>query len=67
MPVPDTDADTWLIVDRFEELYTLGADPADRDAFIDRLVAATDAGSRLRVVIAVRADFLGRCVPNTPV
>ncbi|WP_193501108.1 WD40 repeat domain-containing protein [Streptomyces coeruleorubidus] len=63
-PVPDTDADTWLIVDQFEELYTLGADPADRDTFIDRLVAATDADSRLRVVIAVRADFLGRCAEH---
>jgi WD40 repeat protein len=64
MPVPGTDADTWLIVDQFEELYTLGADPADRDTFIDRLVAATDADSRLRVVIAVRADFLGRCAEH---
>ncbi|MFJ4567618.1 WD40 repeat domain-containing protein [Streptomyces caelestis] len=63
-PVPDTDADTWLIVDQFEELYTLGADPADRDVFIDRLVAATAADSRLRVVIAVRADFLGRCAEH---
>ncbi|MGX1562552.1 nSTAND1 domain-containing NTPase [Streptomyces sp. NPDC055506] len=63
-PVPGTDADTWLIVDQFEELYTLGADPAARDAFIDRLVAATDADSRLRVVIAVRADFLGRCAEH---
>lgn len=63
-PVSGTDADTWLIVDQFEELYTLGADPADRDAFIDRLVAATDADSRLRVVIAVRADFLGRCAEH---
>ncbi|MFF5518787.1 nSTAND1 domain-containing NTPase [Streptomyces coeruleorubidus] len=63
-PLPDTDADTWLIVDQFEELYTLGADPADRDTFIDRLVAATDADSRLRVVIAVRADFLGRCAEH---
>ncbi|MEV0224069.1 WD40 repeat domain-containing protein [Streptomyces sp. NPDC050704] len=65
IPVPGTDADTWLIVDQFEELYTLGADPADRDTFIDRLVAATDADSRLRVVIAVRADFLGRCAEHS--
>ncbi|MFG3004425.1 nSTAND1 domain-containing NTPase [Streptomyces calvus] len=64
VPVPGTDADTWLVVDQFEELYTLGADPADRDAFIDRLLAATDADSRLRVVIAVRADFLGRCAEH---
>lgn len=65
VPVPDTDADTWLIVDQFEELYTLGADPADRDTFIDRLLAATHADSRLRVVIAVRADFLDRCTEHS--
>ncbi|MEU2066927.1 nSTAND1 domain-containing NTPase [Streptomyces anulatus] len=65
VPVPGTEADTWLIVDQFEELYTLGADPADRDAFIDRLITATDVGSRLRVVIAVRADFLGRCAEHS--
>ncbi len=63
-PVPDTDADTWLIVDQFEELYTLCTDPAERDAFVDRLLAATAPGSRLRVVVAVRADFLGRCAEH---
>ncbi|MEV6957832.1 WD40 repeat domain-containing protein [Streptomyces sp. NPDC051207] len=63
-PVPDTDADTWLIVDQFEELYTLCADPAARDGFVDRLLAATAPDSRLRVVIAVRADFLGRCAEH---
>lgn len=63
-PVPDTDADTWLIVDQFEELYTLCADPAERNAFVDRLLTATGPGSRLRVVVAVRADFLGRCAEH---
>ncbi|WP_437010392.1 nSTAND1 domain-containing NTPase [Streptomyces sp. enrichment culture] len=63
-PVPDTDADTWLIVDQFEELYTLCADPAERTAFVDRLLAAAAPGSRLRVVVAVRADFLGRCAEH---
>ncbi|MGW0509268.1 nSTAND1 domain-containing NTPase [Streptomyces olivaceoviridis] len=63
--VPDDDAgDTWLIVDQFEELYTLCADPAERDRFIDRLLTATDPAGRLRVVIAVRADFLGRCAEH---
>ncbi|MFI9247942.1 hypothetical protein ACIGXF_36475 [Streptomyces sp. NPDC053086] len=60
----DGDGDTWLIVDQFEELYTLCQDPAERDQFIDRLLAATDAASHLRVVIAVRADFLGRCAEH---
>ncbi|MEU6669221.1 hypothetical protein [Streptomyces sp. NPDC046727] len=60
----DADGETWLIVDQFEELYTLCTDPAERDQFIDRLLIATDAASRLRVVIAVRADFLGRCAEH---
>lgn len=60
----DADGDTWLIVDQFEELYTLCHDPAERDQFIDRLLTATDPGSRLRIVIAVRADFLGRCAAH---
>ena len=60
----DGDGDTWLIVDQFEELYTLCHDPAERDQFIDRLLTATDPGCRLRVVIAVRADFLGRCAQH---
>ncbi|MFF7127304.1 DNA-binding protein [Streptomyces sp. NPDC008240] len=60
----DADGDTWLIVDQFEELYTLCTDPAERNQFIDRLMAAADAASRLRVVIAVRADFLGRCAEH---
>ncbi|MGV9248121.1 nSTAND1 domain-containing NTPase [Streptomyces sp. NPDC003710] len=60
----DADGETWLIVDQFEELYTLCTDPAERDQFIDRLLAATDAASHLRVVIAVRADFLGRCAEH---
>ncbi len=63
-PVPDTPADTWLIVDQFEELYTLCTDPAQRDAFVGRLLAADAPGSRLRVVVAVRADFLGRCAEH---
>lgn len=60
----DGDGDTWLIVDQFEELYTLCADAAERNEFIDRLLSATDPDTRLRVVIAVRADFLGRCAEH---
>ncbi|MER6083508.1 WD40 repeat domain-containing protein [Streptomyces sp. NPDC001833] len=60
----DTDGDTWMIVDQFEELYTLCPDPAERDEFIDRLLVAIDPASRLRVVIVVRADFLSRCAEH---
>ncbi|MFD8220466.1 DNA-binding protein [Streptomyces sp. NPDC059697] len=55
---------TWLIVDQFEELYTLCTEPAERDQFIDQLLASTDPASRLHVVIAVRADFLGHCAQH---
>ncbi|GAB2617548.1 hypothetical protein GCM10027168_57400 [Streptomyces capparidis] len=61
---PGADGDTWLIVDQFEELHTLCRDPAERAAFVDRLLAARDPGSGLRVVIAVRADFLHRCTEH---
>ncbi|MER6335015.1 hypothetical protein ABT298_38130 [Streptomyces sp. NPDC001034] len=58
------DGDTWLIVDQFEELYTLCTDPLEREQFIDRLLTATEPARRLRVVLAVRADFLDRCTAH---
>jgi WD40 repeat protein/class 3 adenylate cyclase/tRNA A-37 threonylcarbamoyl transferase component Bud32 len=44
-----------VVVDQFEELYTLCDDPARRKAFIDRLLALSSS-----VVIGVRADLYGR-------
>lgn len=49
--------ETWLIVDQFEEVFTLCADPDERRDFLTALLAARHPGSRLRVVLAVRADF----------
>ncbi|XXT18551.1 protein kinase [Sorangium sp. So ce429] len=50
-----------LFVDQFEELYTLGAAPEERAAFVACLEgAADDASSPLRVLLAVRSDFLER-------
>ncbi|MGW2635736.1 nSTAND1 domain-containing NTPase [Streptomyces sp. NPDC001348] len=54
--------DTWLVVDQFEEVFTLCRDPAERQEFIDRLLSAADPDSRLRVVLGLRADFYGRCL-----
>ncbi|WP_437288358.1 nSTAND1 domain-containing NTPase [Sorangium sp. So ce406] len=49
-----------LFVDQFEELYTLGA-PEELAVFISCLEgAADDASSPLRVLLAVRSDFLER-------
>lgn len=58
--------DTLVVVDQFEELFTLCSDPAERAAFLDLLVKAVEPKNRLRVVIAVRADFLGRCAEHRP-
>ena len=58
--------DTVVVVDQFEELFTLCSDIAERAAFLDLLVSAVEPESRLRVVIAVRADFLSRCAEHRP-
>ncbi|WP_438013862.1 protein kinase [Sorangium sp. So ce315] len=50
-----------LFVDQFEELYTLGASAEERAAFVACLEgAADDAASPLRVLLAIRSDFLDR-------
>ncbi|XXX72563.1 protein kinase [Sorangium sp. So ce134] len=50
-----------LFVDQFEELYTLGAAAEARAAFIACLSGvADDASSPLRVLLAIRSDFLDR-------
>ncbi|MFF0541154.1 nSTAND1 domain-containing NTPase [Streptomyces coelicoflavus] len=59
----DTDGDTLLIIDQFEELFTLQDDRALRDQLIDRLLTACTT-DRLRVLIAVRADFFGHCADH---
>ncbi|WP_243762212.1 helix-turn-helix transcriptional regulator [Streptomyces sp. Tu 3180] len=58
------DADTFVIVDQFEGIFTLCHDGAGRARFLDLLLAAQRPESRLRVLIAVRADFYGRCAEH---
>jgi DNA-binding SARP family transcriptional activator/WD40 repeat protein len=53
---------TVLAVDQFEETFTACRDARQRDAFIAALVdAARDREGRNVIVLAVRADFYGRC------
>nr|WP_106436381.1 WD40 repeat domain-containing protein [Streptomyces bingchenggensis] len=66
VPKEGGEGDTWLVVDQMEELYTLCTDPAERTAFIDRLLTAAAPESRLRVLIAVRADFFGHLAGHRP-
>ena len=50
-----------LIVDQFEEVFTLCADEREREHFLESLrVATADPDSRLRVVVTLRADFYDR-------
>ncbi|CBG75787.1 putative WD-40 repeat protein [Streptomyces scabiei 87.22] len=60
----DGELDTWVIVDQFEELFTLCHDREERDRFLDALLVARRPESRLRVVVAVRGDFYGHCAEH---
>jgi WD40 repeat protein/DNA-binding SARP family transcriptional activator len=51
-----------LTVDQFEELFTACQDEQERDEFVAALLrAARDADGGSQMVLAVRADFYGRC------
>ncbi|MFI0419218.1 hypothetical protein [Spongiactinospora sp. 9N601] len=52
-------AETLIIVDQFEEVFTLCHNQGERARFIDLLI---DAALAHRVVIGVRADFYGHCL-----
>jgi hypothetical protein len=58
------EADTFVIIDQFEEIFTLCHDPAERARFLDLLLTARRPEHRLRVLVAVRADFYGRCAEH---
>lgn len=50
-----------LVIDQFEELFTLVEDEKMRSEFLDSLVnAVIDPRSRMRVIITLRADFIDR-------
>ncbi len=50
-----------LVIDQFEEVFTLVEDEAERAHFLTILgAAALDPASRLRIVITLRADFYDR-------
>jgi WD40 repeat protein/serine/threonine protein kinase len=59
--LPDVDkAPILLVIDQFEEVHTLCADPRERATLIDGLIeAASDPTMRLSAVLTLRTDFLG--------
>ncbi len=49
-----------VLVDQFEEVYTLCREPVERDLFVRLLLHAAEARSRhVAVVLTLRSDFLG--------
>ena len=60
MVVPG-DTEVVLVVDQFEELFTLTSNEHDRELFLESLrVASVDPESRIRVIATLRADFYDR-------
>lgn len=50
-----------LLVDQFEEVFTVCRDEKAREAFIQNLLYAASAGAPAVVLLTLRADFYGEC------
>ncbi len=59
--LPDDDSELVVVIDQFEEMFTLVADESARAHLLDSLIAAvTDERSHVRVIVTLRADFYDR-------
>ncbi len=59
---PESAQRVLILVDQFEEVFTLCHDELERIAFIDKLLtAAQDRSGIITTVIALRTDFYTRC------
>lgn len=59
--LPDETSELVILVDQFEEVFTLVDDETARNHFLDLIHAAvTESRSRVRVIITLRADFYDR-------
>jgi WD40 repeat protein/class 3 adenylate cyclase/energy-coupling factor transporter ATP-binding protein EcfA2 len=57
-----SDRHSLLVVDQFEEVFTVCADEEEQARFLTTLAeAANDPEGRVTVVVAIRADLYGRC------
>ena len=56
-----------LVIDQFEELFTLCRSDAERSSYIDNLLtAALDEDGQVIIVITLRADFYAHCASYLP-
>ena len=59
--LPDDQAELVLVIDQFEELFTLVDNEEDRTRFLDSIrFAVSQPKTRLRVIVTLRADFYDR-------
>ncbi len=55
-----------LVVDQFEELYTVCQDEEERLCFLDRLLELLLPIANFKLVLTLRADFLGQALSYRP-
>ena len=56
-----------IVVDQFEEVYTLIADEVVRRRFLDELLATSSrTGSKANVALVLRGDFVGKALAYRP-
>lgn len=60
-----------LVIDQFEELYSLSLEPSQRERFLDFLLSGTDREptyrpSPVKMLITLRADFMGEALAYRP-
>ncbi|MCE7981202.1 MAG: hypothetical protein DYG89_08435 [Caldilinea sp. CFX5] len=55
-----------VVIDQFEEIFTLCSDPALRQALIDNVMTAFTANPHCFVVLTLRADFYAHCAEYEP-
>ncbi|HSG42694.1 MAG TPA: LuxR C-terminal-related transcriptional regulator, partial [Anaerolineales bacterium] len=59
--LPDDDSELMVVIDQFEELFTLVDSESIRSHYLDLIQGAVDyPNSRVRVVITLRADYFDR-------
>ncbi|MGP1372152.1 MAG: nSTAND1 domain-containing NTPase, partial [Almyronema sp.] len=50
-----------LVIDQFEEVFTLCQEKAEREQFFATLLGALETTDKLCLILAMRADFVGKC------
>lgn len=51
-----------IVVDQFEELFTLCKDESERTSFLENLLMVAQSSNTTAILIAVRADFYEHCL-----